>query len=363
MDRVRKKNRRKLWLRILTVFMVGIIGVSSYFIYQVWAAADQSFDPLNRAKSDKRDKKITMDDPFTVLLVGTDVRTSEAKDWRSDVLMVAAVNPKKNSIKMLSIPRDTYAAIPNSNGVKTKINSAPYYGTRSEVGPMTNTVQTVENFLNIPIDYYLRINFNGFIEAVDAVGGVDVNVPFDFNMRLFYKWYTFKEGPAHLNGHEALAYVRMRKSDPEGDQGRNKRQKEVLQALMTQLTSVKTVSKVDDLLEAVGNNLNHNLEIKQMIALQDTYRKIPKDRTETLEINGENSKNNPQGIWFYLVSDDERLRISNLLRKQLKLPLQTLDGQPYTPSESQDSEQGTEEGTGEGTGNGTEGTTGTSGIN
>ena len=56
-------------------------------------------------------------------------------------------------------------------------------------------MQTVENFLNIPIDYYVRINFNGFIEAVDAVGGVDVNVPFDFNMRLFYKWYSFKRGP------------------------------------------------------------------------------------------------------------------------------------------------------------------------
>ena len=124
--------------------MVGIIGVSSYFIYQVWAAAEQSFDPLNRDKSDKRDKEITMEDPFTVLLVGTDVRTADAKDWRSDVLMVAAVNPKKNSIKMLSIPRDTYAAISNSNGVKTKINSAPYYGTRSQVGPMTNTCKPLK---------------------------------------------------------------------------------------------------------------------------------------------------------------------------------------------------------------------------
>lgn len=75
--------------------MVGIVGVSSYFIYQVWAAAEQSFDPLNRDKSAKRDKEITMEDPFTVLLVGTDVRTADAKDWRSDVLMVAAVNPKK----------------------------------------------------------------------------------------------------------------------------------------------------------------------------------------------------------------------------------------------------------------------------
>ncbi|GGA54962.1 putative transcriptional regulator YvhJ [Kroppenstedtia guangzhouensis] len=343
-----------MWLRILTVFMVGIIGVSSYFIYQVWAAAEQSFDPLNRDKSDKRDKEITMEDPFTVLLVGTDVRTADAKDWRSDVLMVAAVNPKKNSIKMLSIPRDTYAAISNSNGVKTKINSAPYYGTRSQVGPMTNTVQTVENFLNIPIDYYVRINFNGFIEAVDAVGGVDVNVPFDFNMRLFYKWYSFKKGPAHLNGHEALAYVRMRKSDPEGDLGRNKRQKEVIQALMNQMTSVKTVTKVDDLLKAVGNNISHNLEMNQMIALQDTYRKIPKDRMETLEINGENSKNNPQGVWYFLVSDQERLRISTILRKQLQLPLETLDGQPYTPPQSQEPEEIDE---------GTEETTGTSGIN
>ena len=142
-----------------------------------------------------------------------------------------------------------------------------------------------------------------------------------------------------MNGHEALAYVRMRKSDPEGDLGRNKRQKEVIQALMNQMTSVKTVTKVDDLLKAVGNNISHNLEMNQMIALQDTYRKIPKDRMETLEINGENSKNNPQGVWYFLVSDQERLRISTILRKQLQLPLETLDGQPYTPPQSQEPEE------------------------
>lgn len=349
-----------MWLRILTVFIVGMIGVTSYFIYQVWAATDQSFQDLNRDKSDKRDKEITMDDPFTVMLVGTDVRTADNHDWRSDVLMIAAVNPKKKNIQMISIPRDTLAEISNSNGVKTKINAAPYYGSKSKVGPMTNTVETAENFLNIPVDYYVKINFNGFIEVVDALDGVDVDVPFDFNIRLFYKWYTFQKGPAHLNGHEALAYVRMRKSDPQGDKGRNLRQKEVLQSLMNQAVSVQSVTKIDDVLKAVGNNVGHNLEINQMLALQDTYRKIPKERIETLELSGENSKDNPQGVWFYMVTDEERLRVSNILRKQLELPLQTLDGQPYTPPESQDPEH-IEEGTQNGTdgSNETQGTTGT----
>ncbi|MFC4077059.1 LCP family protein [Salinithrix halophila] len=374
MTRVKEKKKKKLWLRIfLSLLIIGVLA-SGYFIYQVFGAVDQSYDPLNRKKSDKRDKEVTMDEPFTVLLVGTDVKSAKAKNWRSDTMIVAAVNPKKKSIKMVSVPRDTYAEIANSNGVKTKLNAAPYYGTQNRVGPMTNTVQTLENYLNIPIDYYVKINFSGFIQVVDALGGVDVDVPFNFNMRLFYKWYTFKQGPTHLDGHEALAYVRMRKSDPRGDAGRNERQREVVQNLMSQAVSLNSVSKIDDVLKAVGDNVSHNMKVSEMYKLQSTYRSIPKDRTETLKVQGYDSKDNPQGIWYHYINDNERLRISHILQKELELPLETLDGQKFqgqSPAEEgADQTEGTPErgngtgstpqnGTNNGTNNGTQnGTTG-----
>src|SRR5699024_7777599 len=223
----------------------------------------------------------TMKDPFTIMFVGTDVRSADDTNWRSDVLIIAAVNPHDKPIKMVSIPRDTKVLISNSNGVRTKINSAPYYGKQAEVGPMTNTITTVEDFLNIPIDYYVKVNFNGFIEVVDAVGGVDVNIPFDFTMRLFNKMEHYEKGPAHLDGRRALGYVRMRKSDPRGDLGRNMRQREVIQSLMDQIVSINSVTRIDDILKSVGNNVTHNMKMKQFIALQELYRNIPKDQIET----------------------------------------------------------------------------------
>ncbi|SDX51272.1 transcriptional attenuator, LytR family [Marininema mesophilum] len=315
-----------MWI-LLSILLIIIIGVS-YFFYKVSGAVNDSFDPLNR-KSSKGQKDLTKQGSFTVLLVGTDVKDSSNQNWRSDTMILAAINPKKKTMKMVSIPRDTYAEIANANATKTKINAAPYYGIKSGVGPMTNTVYTLENFLNTPIKYYVKINFNGFMDITDTLGGVDVNVPFNFNMRLFWKNYTFKKGPAHLNGHEALAYVRFRKYDPRGDAGRNDRQREVVQNLMKQAISLNSIGKIDDILNAVGDNVNHNMRMSDMLELQSIYRSIPKEKIETLKFNGQNSRDNPQNLWYYNISDSERLRVSLELRKALSLPLQTLDGKIY----------------------------------
>ncbi|MDR6227407.1 LCP family glycopolymer transferase [Desmospora profundinema] len=339
MERVKHKKRRKWWLRFFAIFMSICLLVSGYFFYQVWGAMNQSFDPLNRDKSDKRDSAVSMDEPFSVLILGTDVK-DESKPWRSDVIMVATINPHEKSMKMLSIPRDTYAEIANSNGVKTKINAAPVYGQQSGVGPVTNTVYTVENFLNIPIDYYVKVNFTGFMEVVDALGGVEVNIPFTFTTRNFGEYLTYQEGPAHLDGRQALGYVRMRKQDPRGDSGRNDRQREVLQSLMEQALSVKSISKVDDILRSVGNNVTHDFEINQFMALQSIYSEA-KNQSESVTMEGFDDKNNPRGIWFHYVSDEERLRVSNLLREHLELDLETLDGNPYNPEQDPANQEGT----------------------
>lgn len=326
-DRLKKTKKKKPWLWITFSFLlIGAVS-SSYLFYQVWGAMDQSFDPLEREKSSKRNQVVTMDEPFTILLVGAD---GTDDNWRSDTLIFAAINPEKKSAKLLSIPRDTYTEMANSNGVKTKINAAPYYGIKAGLDPETNMVETVEEFLNVPVDYFIKANFKGFIEIVDALGGVDVEVPFNFNMRLFNKWYTFNKGPAHLDGHEALAYVRMRKSDPRGDAGRNDRQQEVLQNLMSQAVNLNSMTKLDEIMQAVGNHVGHNLQIKEMYQLQATYRSIPKNNIETLHDRGyDSNQENSRGIWYHYISDEERLRLSLILRKQLDLPLKALDDRDY----------------------------------
>ncbi|GGE19719.1 LytR family transcriptional regulator [Marinithermofilum abyssi] len=316
-----------MWtLRIL--FLLALM-YGGYLFYQVYNAYQDSYQPLDREKSDKREQAVTLNDPFTVLLIGTDVRNASDQDWRPDVLMVAAVNPKKHSIKMVSIPRDTYTEIANANGLKTKINSSAYYGKTSGVGGVTNTVQTVENFLNIPIDHYVKINFNGFMDVVDAVDGVDVNVKFPFAVRLFGKMQYYEPGPQQLNGERALGYVRMRKSDPRGDMGRNERQREVLQQIMSKIVSIQSVHRLDDIVRSVGNNVQFSFSFQELTDLQSVYRQTPKKNIENLEVQGKNDNHNPRGIWYFYVTDQERLRLSHLLQKQLELPLEDLNGQPY----------------------------------
>lgn len=335
----RRKKKKKPWLLVLSICSIIILIGSGCIVYTLWDAFNQSYDPLERKNPGKREQAVTMDEPFTVMLVGAD---GDEHNWRADTLMIAAINPKENSMVMYSIPRDTYVEIANSNGIKTKINSAPYYGTRAGVDPETNLVETVEDYLNIPVDYFVKLNFQGFIEVVDAVGGVEVDVPFDFNMRLFNKWYTFQQGPGHLDGHEALAYVRMRKSDPRGDAGRNDRQQEVLKNLLSQGASFNSVSKINELLQAVGNNLGHNMQANEMYKLQSLYRNVPSDRIETIHDNGyDSNQESAQGIWFHYVSDEERLRLSHIFQKQLDLPLKTLEDEDFHGQSPADEENNT----------------------
>ncbi|WP_246258497.1 LCP family protein [Kroppenstedtia pulmonis] len=324
--------------------LLAVFAVSGLLFWQVWDTLAGSYDPLNRGdKSKKRDEKVTIDDPFTVLLIGTDVKKASDTNWRPDVLMIASVNPKKKSMKMISVPRDTYAEIANTNGMKNKINSAAYYGEQKGVGPTTNTVETVEDFFNIPIDYYAKINFTGFMDVVDAAGGITVHNKRNFSIRLFNKMEYYEPGELELDGRRALGYVRERKSDPKGDQGRNERQREVLQAVMNKMMSVKSIGKIDDVLKSVGDNVTYSFKVSDLPALQATYSEISKENTENIEIQGENSRNNPQNLWFFYVEDTERLRISHILQKHLGLPLETLEGEPFTGTSPADEDPNTGE--------------------
>ncbi|MFC4077411.1 LCP family glycopolymer transferase [Salinithrix halophila] len=329
--RYKKGKKKRWWTRFALISLLIVLAGAGYFFYQVWGALAGTYDPLE--KSDKRKQAVTMDDPFTILLLGTDARKAST-NWRPDVIILAAVNPHKKSVKMVSIPRDTYVQIANTGGDNHKINASAYYG-RREVnpkgpGPVNNTAQTVEHFLNVPVDYYIKVNFQGFIDVVDALGGVDVNVKFAFSQAHFGgEVIPFKPGPKHLNGNETLAYVRMRKQDPRGDAGRNERQREVMTNLLDQAVSINTVTKVDELLKAVGKNLSMGIQPQELLRLQSIYKEIPKQNIQNEPLKGENRR---MDLWYFFVNDKERQRVSNLLRQQLGLKKEAVEpmGTPST---------------------------------
>jgi LCP family protein required for cell wall assembly len=319
--RVNHKKRKKWVLRVSLFSLVAILIVGIYFVGTLWGALTQGHD-TDQEKSKFRNQEVDINkDPFTVLFIGTDQFDSKAEKetYRTDVLMVAAVNPQKKTIKLVNIPRDTYATIANTDGFKTKINSAAYWGKKKGKNPIQNTRETVETLLyGVPIDYYVKINFKGFIDIVNAVGGIDVNVPMTFRISTFDRVVQFNKGPMHLSGEEALPYVRMRKEDPMGDHGRNKRQQEVVNKVLDKIVSFNSVSNFTQITSAVGNNLSYSIDPSEFLSLAQIYKNTPKQNLETLTAKVEDKK--VDGVWYSFMQEEERKRISKLLKENLGLP-------------------------------------------
>jgi LCP family protein required for cell wall assembly len=226
-------------------------------------------------------------------MLGTDSKSSDK--GRTDTIIVLTVNPNTNSVKMLSIPRDTRTEI-IGKGKEDKINHAHAFG------GIEMAMDTVENFLDIPIDYYMKVNMEGFKDIVDAVGGVTVNNTLDFT----YQKVHFPVGEITLNGEEALVFSRMRKQDPRGDFGRNDRQRQVVEAVIQEAAQISSVARVGDMLSAVGNSVRTDLTLDDMWSIQSNYRSA-RHSIEQLEMTGNGTSIN--GIYYLQVPENEINRV------------------------------------------------------
>ena len=205
-----------------------------------------------------------IDKPFSMLLIGVD-STEEGLEAHSlaDSLIVATVNPKNLSVTMTSIPRDSYVEIPCFNYSKDKI-------THSNNGGTTCVIESVERMFDMEIPYYVKINFKGVVELVDAIGGIYVDVPVaieeqDSNRRFGDHLIKIDEGYQRLNGEQALALSRHRKTLAKGDLGRAEHQQLVIEGILNQMLSeMNTVNEFLGLLDVLGNNIETNISIGQM---------------------------------------------------------------------------------------------------
>lgn len=307
----RKKSRLKKWqkiaLSILAIILLFVGGVVGYTLYTLNKALTTMHEPINREFSEKREGAVQFSkkEPFSILLIGIDKENGSIEKGRSDSLIVLTVNPHTNSMKMVSIPRDTRTEI-IGRGTMDKINHAHAFG------GVEMSIPTVENFLDIPIDYYVKINMEGFKDIVDSVGGVEVNNSFAFKQG----GHTFNEGKISMNGNEALSFVRMRKQDPRGDFGRTDRQKQVVQGVINKGASLSGITKLDNMLGAIGENVKTDLESKEMMDIQKNYAEARKD-IESLQITG--SGTTIDGIYYFQVPEEERMRVSSILKGHLNL--------------------------------------------
>jgi LCP family protein required for cell wall assembly len=300
--------------KILVTFgiLFGVLFLATaaygYYIYNsVTETASQIHEPLEREQSSKRVEQVKVEekDPISFLLAGVDSR-GDNHSGRSDTLIVMTVNPNDESIKMLSIPRDTRTEI-IGRGHDDKINHAYAFG------GVQMTIDTVENLLDIPIDHYVSINMEGFTGIIDALGGVAVTNDLEFN---YGSRHHFPVGELYLDGDSALAFSRMRKDDPRGDFGRNDRQRQIVEAVIQEAAQISSITRAGDMLNVVGNSVRTDLTLEDMWKVQSNYRNA-RHSIEQMEINGSGTTIN--GIYYLLVSDEERNRVSSDLRSHLGL--------------------------------------------
>ncbi|MBY7142555.1 LCP family protein [Virgibacillus sp. NKC19-3] len=317
--RIVKRKKRKLKKRtyiilpILVAFLAAV-GYGTYLYVKADTVLSDSYEEDEREKSELREQEVDpTEDNVSVLIMGVDsseVREN-AENARTDALMVATLNKKDNSVKLVSIPRDTYVYLPEV-GYETKIAHAHAHGGTAA------TVDTVENLLDIPIDYYTKLNFEAFVDVVDAVDGINAEVPYELqeqNSKDEAGAIQLLPGDQELDGEEALALARTRKQDSDIERG--KRQQDIIKAVVDKAISLDSVLKYDDIIEAVGSNMTTNMTFPEMRSFISYGTDGTNLDFETITLEG--SDYQPGGAYYWLLDDYALGETQETLRRHLDL--------------------------------------------
>ena len=301
-------------------FVLGtVIGVGAY-AFTIYQQSTQTLAKTYK-KIGEETKVIEATEPLTILLMGVDTGNVERTDkWvgNSDSMILVTVNPKTKKVVMMSLERDILTKIqqPDGSVMEAKLNAA--YAT----GGAELAISTIQKMMNIHIDRYVMVNMHGLQEMVDAVGGITVNNTLGFPISIQdqepFNTISIGVGEQKLNGEEALVYSRMRYQDPEGDYGRQKRQREVMQKVVEKILSVNSVSHYQEILKALSDNMQTNIEITtstipQLMGYQDSFKNI-----ESQQLRGEDAM--LQGGSYQIVTTAHILEMQNILRRSLGQP-------------------------------------------
>ena len=266
----RPKRRRLRWGRVFLLLVLLAVLLTSVFWGSVWVYTNILHAPETKTvaadttieKDEKLNKRIN------VLLLGIDDGDSEAdasEPKRTDAMIVASFDPEAHKISLISLPRDTMVILPGHTHYE-KLNSAYTYG------GVAMAKQTIANLLRIPIHYYALLNWQGFIEVINLVGGVDLYVDKDMyyedpyaNLKI-----DIKHGYQHLDGNLSGQYVRFR-TDELGDIGRVQRQQKFLKALGLQMFSVENIAKIPKILATVKNYVETDMDTVTLLKAARTF--------------------------------------------------------------------------------------------
>ena len=305
---------KKIIGMFLGFVLVTVLGVGAY-AYTIYQQSTQTLAKTYK-KIGEETKVIEATEPLTILLMGVDTGNVERTDpWagNSDSMILVTVNPKTKKTVMMSLERDILTQIqqPDGSVMEAKLNAA-YANGGAEL-----SISTIQKMMNIHIDRYVMVNMHGLQRMVDAVGGITVNNTLGFPISIQdqepFNTISIGVGEQKLNGEEALVYSRMRYQDPEGDYGRQKRQREVIQKVVEKILSLNSVSHYQEILKALSDNMQTNIEITtttipQLMGYQDSFKNI-----ESQQLRGEDAM--LQGTSYQIVTSEHMLEMQNLLRR------------------------------------------------
>ena len=315
--RRQEKKKKKGRIGFILILLLAIIAVAgTYYASKINTTINSITQSVGNRTEEEANEIIKNAKPINILLLGIDngAYGRSEEDGRSDTMLLLTINPSTKKSQLLSLPRDTYTEIVGTGGYD-KLNHAFAYGK----APMV--INSVEKLLDTTIDFYVQINMEGLMEFVDAVGGIEVTSPLTFT----YEERTFIQGKTEtLDGESALRFARMRYDDPEGDYGRQKRQRIVIEKLVEKLMSFSSVANFEQLMNAVSKNVKTDLPIGQVMALKNTYGPAVTSQNLTQSFIEERqlllTNNAGEQIYYSYATDDVLLENSNSIRKLMGQP-------------------------------------------
>lgn len=262
--------RRRRWKRILGIIIgalfIVVIGAVSYYLGTAYATMNK-ISAISNDSTAETGSGASIDptqEPFNLYITGIDRWAGEQDLDRSDVNMIMTINPKTKKILLTSIPRDSYVKLHTAQQMD-KLTHTGVYG-------VDETVNTVEDWLNIDLNYYLKLNFSSMRGIINAIGGIDVYSPVAFDSDI--SEYSYVKGWNHLNGKQALYFARERHAFEGQDSARVENQQRVVRAVIDKMTgSPAILLKYGEIMEVAGSNLSTNMsydEIQDLVKMQMT---------------------------------------------------------------------------------------------
>lgn len=286
---------KKLLRLIYSILLLCILTFSGYILVQssnIWENTFSEAEPTDIETIPES----TGDDFVSVLLLGLD--ENDMKEGRADVIMFTLINLKTGTIKAVSIPRDTRIILDNKQ--PDKLNHAYTYS--PEIA-----MNSVEQILKFPVDYYLALNFEAFRKAIDLIGGIKINV----EKEIPFNGSKIGKGPQKMDGKLTLKYVRFR-DDNEGDFGRMRRQQQVLNAILRKVVNMETLTNISDFFELAEENIRHNIPSEDVFDNAPELSKIVNGKFTQKRLKGEITK--IDSLWYVELDSTHLRAVRNNLR-------------------------------------------------